>query len=136
MAAYITSGARAPGLAAPELAARPAADLPSVGAPGAAAAGLTAHHKDEARELGGGAGFRGQGTADDADSPGAVPDEQGDGKRFATLRARLALRGWALTRTNPAGGPVLFFASRWDMPRELQSLEAVASFADRVGAPQ
>lgn len=136
MAADTTNGARAPGLAAPELAARPAADLPSLGAPGAAAAGLTAHHKDEAPGRAWREGFRDQGTADVADCPGTAPDEQDDGKRFATLRARLALRGWALTRTNAADGPVVFFASRWDMPRELQSLDAVAEFADRVGAPQ
>jgi hypothetical protein len=136
MADTITSGARVPGLAAPELAARPAAGLPSLGAAGAAAAGLTARHKDEARELGSGAGFRGQGTADGADSPGAAPDEQCDGKRFATLRARLALRGWVLTRTSAADGLVVFFATRWGMPRELASLDAVAAFADRVGAPQ
>ena len=136
MADTITSGAQAPGLAAPELAACPAADLPSLGAAGAAAAGLTAHHKDETRELGSSAGFRGQGTADGADCPGAALDEQDDGKRFATLRARLALRGWALTRTSAADGPVVFFATRWGMPRELGSLDAVAAFADRVGAPR
>lgn len=116
------AGARAPGLAAPERS-EPAA------------AGLTACNKDEARELGSGAGFRGQGTADEDDSPGAAPVEQGDGKRFATLRARLALRGWALTRTSADDGPVLFFATRWNMPRELASLDAVAAFAERVGAP-
>lgn len=109
MADTITSCARAPGLAAPELAASPAAGLASLGAAGAAPAGLTAVHKDEARELGSGAGFRGQGTAEGADCPGAALDEQDAGKRFAT---------------------------RWGMPRELASLDAVAEFADRTGAPQ
>lgn len=136
MADTITSGARAPGLAAPELAACPAAGVASLGAPGAAAAGLRADHKDEARGLGSGAGFRGQGIADGADCPGAALDEQDAGKRFATLRARMALRGWALTRTSAADGLMVFFATRWGMPRELASLDAVAAFADRVGAPQ
>lgn len=121
MSAWLNS-TRAPGLAAPERA-EPAA------------AGPTAGHKDEARELGSGAGFRGQGTADEGDFPGAAPVEQDDDKRFATLRARLALAGWVLTRTSAADGPVVFFATRWNMPRELASLDAVESFADRVGAP-
>lgn len=152
MAANTTNGARVPGLAAPELAARPAADLPSLGAPGAAAAGLTADHKDEARELGRGAGFRGQGTADGADSPGTAQDRQAgravsshslaaeprthaDAKRFATLRARLALAGWVLSRTEPGDGLPAFLAVRWNMPRELADLAAVERFADLVGAP-
>jgi hypothetical protein len=56
-------------------------------------------------------------------------------KAFATLRARLALAGWSLLRTSSEDGPAVFFACRWNMPRELASLEAVAEFADRVGAP-
>lgn len=89
----------------------------------------------QARELGSGAGFRGQGTADKADSPGAAPDQQGEAKRFATLRARLALAGWALSRTEPGKGPAVFLAVRWNMPRELADLAAVERFADLVGAP-
>lgn len=130
MAAHDNHGAQAPGLAAPELA-EPAAVLAPLGAPGAAAAGLTAGHKDEARELGSGAGFRDQGQADSPD----CAEASSDGKRFATLRARLALAGWALTRTSAADGPVAFFATRWNMPRELADLAAVERFADLVGAP-
>lgn len=136
MADTITSGARAPGLAAPKLAACPAADLPSLGATGAAAAGLTAGHKDEAPGRAWREGFRDQGTADRPDCQTVAATEQADAKRFAGLRARLALAGWALTRTNAADGLVVFFATRWGMPRELASLDAVATFADRVGAPQ
>ena len=55
-------------------------------------------------------------------------------KASATLRARLALRGWALSRTYCADHPVVFFATRWNMPRDLAILEDVAAFADRVGA--
>jgi hypothetical protein len=115
------AGARAPGLAAPERA-EPAA------------AGLTAGHTDETRELGSGAGFRGQGTADGADCPGTAPGEQDD-KRFATLRARLALAGWALSRIDAGDGLPVFLAVRWNMPRELADLAAVERFADLVGAP-
>jgi hypothetical protein len=62
--------------------------------------------------------------------------EQADSKRFAGLRARLALAGWVLSRTSADDGPVVFFATRWNMPRELPGLDAVAAFADRVGAPR
>lgn len=51
-------------------------------------------------------------------------------KRLATLRARLALRGYEL-RDRPAGGHVVV---RWLMSRELPSLEAVEAFAGQVGA--
>lgn len=68
-------------------------------------------------------------------APIADPSADTDDKTFATLRARLAMRGWSLSRTSAADGPVVYFAARWNMPRELASLEAVAEFADRVGAP-
>lgn len=63
MPAHINHGACAPSLAALELASCPAA-VPTAG------------HKDEARELGSGAGFRGQGKADDVDFPGALVSSQ------------------------------------------------------------
>lgn len=56
-------------------------------------------------------------------------------KTFATLQARLALAGWALTHTDVGDGSATYFASRWNLARDLDSLEAVAQFADRVGAP-
>lgn len=59
MAVYHHTGAAAPGLAAPQLAAFPAVDL-------------TAGHKNEACELGSGAGFRGQSKADSKDPLGAL----------------------------------------------------------------
>lgn len=52
--------------------------------------------------------------------------------RFATLRARLMLAGWTLTRSDASDGPVIFYACRWNMPRELADLAAVEAFADRV----
>jgi len=51
-------------------------------------------------------------------------------KRFATVRARLALRGWMLAVT--AGGDYL--ATRWGMVRWLDDLDDVERFAARIGA--
>ena len=67
-------------------------------------------------------------------SPGAT-----DCKRFATLRACLALAGWGLIRTDPCDGAPSYFATRWNMPRglaDLADLATVAAFADRVVAPR
>ena len=75
-------------------------------------------------------------TTDSPDSAGHPASAQpADGKRFATLAARLALAGWSLTRTDAGDGPVRFFAGRWGQARELASLDAVAAFAEQVGAP-
>ena len=124
-------------LAAP----KPARDIPaglaSLGAPGAAAAGFSAPHKDEAHRLAGAAGYRDQGKTDNsdcADDPAGDQPGATDCKRFATLRARLALAGWGLIRTDPSDGAPIYFATRWNMPRELADLAAVKAFADRVGA--
>ena len=57
-----------------------------------------------------------------------------DGKRFATLRAHLALKGYSLHRTAADDGPVCFYVTRWGMARELHDLAAVARFLDQVGA--
>ncbi len=56
-----------------------------------------------------------------------------DGKRFATLRAYLALKGHSLHRTAAGDGPVCFYVTRWGMARELRDLAAVARFLDQVG---
>ena len=56
-----------------------------------------------------------------------------DGKRFATLRAHLALKGYSLHRTAADDGPVCFYVTRWGMARELRELAAVAQFLDQVG---
>ena len=95
--------------------------------------------RDEDHQLAGAAGFRDQGKANipdcadhlAGDQPGAI-----DCKRFASLRARLALAGWGLIRTDPSDGAPIYFATRWNMPRELADLAAVEAFADRVGAPR
>lgn len=139
MAAHDKHGARAPGLAAPELAG-PAAVLASLGAAGAAAAGLTAGHKDEAP------GWQAEGDEGNTEpikrdsahhAPGAQPSNAvaAAEKAFSTLQARLALRSFALTRTDGANCQVVYTVTRWGLVRELASLEDVAAFADRVGAP-
>ena len=51
-------------------------------------------------------------------------------KTRATLAAHLALRGFALHVTD-AG---TYIVARWNLARELHSLDAVAEFARRVGA--
>lgn len=142
MAAHDHHGANALGLAAPERAGVPADGLTPLGAAGAAAAGLTAGHKDEARELGSAAGFWEHTEPNNADSAHdalvtqpAAAAEAADEKAFSTLQARLALRGFALTRTDGAGRPVVYTVMRWGLVRELPRLEDVTAFADRVGAP-
>ena len=57
-----------------------------------------------------------------------------DGKRFATLRAHLALKGYSLSRTHGDDGPVCFHVNRWGMVRELRDIAAVRAFAVAVGA--
>ncbi len=117
--------ADAPSQTAPECAASPAGLAPH----GAAPAGLSPPQKDKCPELAGGGALKGQGKANTAD----CADTTAECKSLATLRARLALAGWALTATpdNPHGA---FTVSRWGMVRDLIDLASVASFTDRVGA--
>lgn len=55
-------------------------------------------------------------------------------KAFATLRARLALAGYSLNRSDVADGPRAFYVGRWGMVRELPDLAAVCTFADQARA--
>ena len=121
-----------PGLAAPErLQDHDHVDLAPLGAAAAPPAGLIQHQKDETHRLAGAVGFSGQGAADTRDCANTTAQR----KHFATLAARLALAGWVLHRTAANDGPVRFYVTRWGMGRDLASLDAVAAFADRVGAP-
>lgn len=126
MAAPNFVGADAPGLAAPV---RPGAvaGLASVGAAGAAPAGLSEPHKDETPGLAGHEGFTGQGAADSPD----CAQQQHERKAFENLRARLALRGYALQQQ--AGGALLVI--RWNLSRELANLADAERFAAQVGCP-
>ena len=136
---HLHDGAAAPGLAAPERARVDPVDLAALGAAAAGPAGLSPPHKSEPPGVQA-EGFRGQGQNDRPDSPPALAIDQAgatDTTRFATLRARLALAGWALSRTAAGNGPAPYYATRWGMATpELASVDAVAEFADRVGAPR
>lgn len=55
-------------------------------------------------------------------------------KRLATCRARAALRGWMLWRSDAADGPQRYFAGRWGNVRVLADLEEVERFLELVGA--
>ena len=115
-----------PGLAAPELAHHHHVDLAPLGTAAARAVVTTTSEK----------------APDAANVGGPVQTETqclifeqptDDGKRFATLRAHLALKGYSLHRTAADDGPVCFYVTRWGMARELRDLAAVARFLDQVG---
>lgn len=54
-------------------------------------------------------------------------------KRFATLQAQFALRGYCLRRIASGDGTARFCVARWNLTLELHDLAAVEAFADRVG---
>ena len=56
-----------------------------------------------------------------------------ENKAFQTLRARLALAGHALSRTDASDGTRTYFVSRWGMVRELRTLDDVKRFAEQCG---
>lgn len=55
-------------------------------------------------------------------------------KTFATLRARLAIGGFALSRSDAADGPPTYYLTRRGALRELKNMAAVETFARLVGA--
>ena len=116
-----------PGLAAPELAHHDHVDLASLGTAAAhAVVTPTSEKAPDAANVGGPVQTETQ----------CVIFEQraDDGKRFATLRALLALKGYSLSRTHGDDGPVCFHVNRWGMVRELRDMAAVRAFAEQVGA--
>jgi len=56
-----------------------------------------------------------------------------DGKRFATLRAQLALKGHVLNRTHRDDGPVVYWAERWGLVRNLPTIADVQRFLTQIG---
>ncbi|WP_448172285.1 hypothetical protein [Rhizobacter fulvus] len=78
---------------------------------------------DEAPSTANTRGLEVQQTHLDSDSPADKV------KRLATLTAKLALSGYALTQL--ADGPYL--VSRWDRTRELPSLSEVDAFLVQIG---
>ena len=115
-----------PGLATPELAHDHPVDLAPLGAAAAhAVVTRTSKKAPDAANVGGPSGTETQYLISEQ-----ITD---NGKRFATLRAHLALKGYCLHRTEANDGPVRFFVARWGMVRELRDLPAVAQFLRRVG---
>ena len=111
-----------PGLAAPELAHQHHVDLPPLGA--AAARAVVTPTSDNAHLAVG--AVEGQGTTDFA-----IFDQRADdGKRFATLRAELAILG-NFTLLELADGSYL--VTRWNCCKPLADLRAVAAFVRQVG---
>ena len=87
---------------------------------------------DEAHRLAGAAGFVDQGKTytTDCACPSAG-DQSGadDSKRFATLRARLALAGFTVQAVDGTAGCLV---SRWGMSSELPDILAVHAFANQA----
>ena len=111
-----------PGLAAPELAHHDVVDVPPLGA--AAARAVVTPTSDNAHLAVG--AVEGQGTTD-----GLIFDQRADaGKRFATLRAELAILG-NFTLLELADGSYL--VTRRNCCRPLADLRAVAAFVRQVG---
>lgn len=61
------------------------------------------------------------------------PTAERNDKAFSSLRAAFALNGHALHRTDPADGPVTFWAARWGLVRHLPTLHDAAMFLARIG---
>ena len=111
-----------PGLAAPEQAHHDVVDLPPLGA--AAARAVVTPRSDNAHLAVG--EVEGQGATDHP-----IFDQRDDaGKRFATLRAELAILG-NFTLLELADGS--FLVTRWNCCRPLADLRAVAAFVRQVG---
>jgi hypothetical protein len=115
-----------PGLAAPELAHHDVVDLAPLGAAAAhAVVTRTSKKAPDAANVGGPSGTETQYLISEQ-----ITD---NGKRFATLRAHLALKGYSLHRTAAGDGPVRFYVTRWGKARELRDLAAVTRFLAQVG---
>jgi len=62
-----------------------------------------------------------------------IDQADADRKAYESLRAAAAFRGYTLARSNPVDGPVVFYATRWGLVRELRDLTAAASFVTQIG---
>lgn len=57
-------------------------------------------------------------------------------KLFETLRARAALAGVILVGSQNDSGQPVYVATRWALTQELESLEAVSAWLDRVAGSE
>lgn len=127
MAAQNNVGAAAPGLAAPELVNHTFLDLALLDTAAAHATETpTSEKAPDTPHVGGP-------VQTETQNP-IFKQPADDGKRFATLRARLALKGYSLSRTAASDGPVRFYVTRWGLVRELPDIASVRVFAEQVGA--
>lgn len=60
------------------------------------------------------------------------PNESHDLKRFTTLQARAALSGVALHCLDTDFGTQAYIATRWSMTKQLDDLNEVETWLDRV----
>ena len=56
-------------------------------------------------------------------------------KAFTTLRAMLALRGFALDIVSDGEGGTAYMVHKWSVSRTLPDMPAVRAFAERAGVP-
>lgn len=68
-------------------------------------------------------------TIDDLNFP---TSERSD-KAFTKLCAAFAMRGHTLHRTDPADGPVTYWAERWGLVRYLPSIDTARRFLEQIG---
>ena len=61
------------------------------------------------------------------------PTTERNDKAFSTLRAAYALEGHTLHRTDPADGPVTYWAERWGLVRYLPTFHDAALFLAQIG---
>ncbi len=75
-----------------------------------------------------------QGRTDDASSAASAAVGEAD-KAFTTLRAMLALRGFALDIVSDGEGGTAYMVHKWSVSRTLPDMPAVRAFAERAGVP-
>lgn len=61
------------------------------------------------------------------------PTTERSDKAFLTLRAAFALNGHTLHRTNPADGPVTYWAERWGLVHHLPTIDTARRFLEKIG---
>ena len=54
-------------------------------------------------------------------------------KEFATWKARFALLGQTLTRSNPTDGAESYYVTRWGMAKELHTFMELQAFYFKLG---
>ena len=74
-----------------------------------------------------------QGGTDGANSAASAAVGEAD-KAFTTLRAMLALRGFALDIVSDGHGGTAYMVHKWSMSRALPDMPAVRAFVEQVGA--